>query len=494
MTMTLRSIKNILLSSALAAMASGCSSIVNAHQQKADFMSFYLAGDCPQAESELRGYIEARKNTGDEMMWQLEGGSFFFLTGNDRDGLAAFERAIQLAEEYDSRAVVSARDVGNEGAAALTNSNALPYRGMCRDRIFMNVFCGFCRLGAGDEDNYRADVNRMRLAMNGAETFFAGEIEAERKEAESAREKSSADLAAIKTDPDKSGQLFMADKKFNEALAPTREAALPAYGNFMNPLALFISGMTYWRDGDAENALVEFRRLHAAFPESALASRLFVTALKLADRNEEDEKLKDVKPFGFPVDRNVLYVIFANGLGANYKPFRFELVLPYVGYTGIAFPVCEYHPALFNGLRVNGVDTLPLASVDAIAAQEYTARLPGMITRLVVGYLVKEAAAIVANEAARQNGGDGAYIATVIGTSMYKYLFNTADTRCWEVLPKEFQLAILPMPETRRLNLELADASPYELVLPEECRSAIVYVSAPAAGCFSVRTLAFKDK
>ncbi len=490
-----KTVKKILLSMSLAMLTAGCSSIVNAHRQKAEFMTAYLAGDTPKAEENLRDYIESRRNTGDELMWQLEGGSFFFLSGNDRDGLAAFERAIQLTEEYDRRAVISARDLGNEGAAALTNSNALPYRGMCRDRIFMNIYSGFCRLGTGDGENYRADVNRMRLAMNGAEAYFASEIEAEKKEAEAAKKKSASDLAATKVDPAKSEQLFLNDQKFNDELKPTREAALPEYGNFINPLALFISGLSYWRDDDVENALVEFRKLHTAFPNSELASRLFVTALKLAGRtDDEDEKLKDVKPFDFPVDRNAVYVLFANGRAANYKPFRFELVLPYVGYTGIAFPVCEYHPAPFGSLRVGGVETLPLASVDAIAAQEYTARLPGMITRLVVGYLVKEAAALVANETARQNGNDGAYIATVIGTSVYKYLFNTADTRCWEVLPKEFQLAILPMPENRRLTLELAGTAPRELIIPEDCRSAIIYVSAPVPERCSVRTLALKDR
>ena len=274
--------------------------------------------------------------------------------------------------------------------------------------------------------------------------------------------------------------------QIKQLIAPIQpQLARSEYGNFLNPAAIALSGITYWNDNDSENALVEFTKLYNAFPNSQLVCKLYVAALKRADR-DIPEKLKNVQVEFTP--GNAVYVFTAANRGPAYRQEELEIILPYIGYTGIAFPVCETYPAVFKPTIVSTRDGIfsaqTLADVNAIAAQEYMARLPGMITRMVISYLIKEGAAITANEIARHTDNDLIYLGTLVTTSVYKYLFNTADTRCWELIPAEISLAVLPMPEDGQLQIILpaynADSTKIDFSLLKTGKPVIVYINAPS--------------
>lgn len=113
-----------------------------------------------------------------------------------------------------------------------------------------------------------------------------------------------------------------------------------------------------------------------------------------------------------------------------------------------------------------------------------------MIARIVLSTAIKEGAGYAGAWAVgRENEAAGA--AVLLASMVYRAAFNTADTRSWEILPKEFQFCILPMPENRTVVLEPDGRKSGErsVVIPEADRSAIVYVNAPAAGELRVQVL-----
>lgn len=464
-------------------MLCGCSSIRNAHRQKEDIVYAYLNGrDSVQAD--LLDKVESAAGSGDEAMWLLEYGGVLVNTGNFAAGLAVLERAENIFEEYDRRAVVSVRDVAAEGGAVFTNLNALPYRGMMRDRIMLNMYKSFARLALGDRDNFRVEINRMRRAQNHAEDYFAAQIAEEKAQADSFKKQ-----LAPGNDPDalSSAPQKIADTpQIKQLIAPLQpQLSRPGYGNFLNPAAIALSGISYWSDGDSENALVEFTKLYTAFPASALVQELYVAALKRAGR-EVPENLQNVQIKFSP--GNAVYVFTAANRGPAYRQEELELILPYVGYTGIAFPVCETYPANFKPTIVktqNGeFSAQTLADVNAIAAQEYMARLPGMITRMIISYVVKEGGAVTVNEIARHSDNDFLYLGALLTTSIYKYLFNTADTRCWELIPAEISLTALPMPSDGKMQIILpaydAESTKIDFALSKTDKPVIVYINAPS--------------
>lgn len=449
-------------------------------------MEAYLAGRETEVAQRIGEKLQSTAGTGDELMWRLEAGTFHFHQGDDQSSIREFEEAEQLIAEYDDRPTISVRDAGSEGGAMLTNLNMLPYRGFCRDRIALSIFKSLAYLGNGREESFYAQLRRLRTTQKEVVETYREFFEAEEKEiAEAKKQNPSAAESVSQGGSALAGE--SGSEEFNRALAETREIAHRGYGNFLNPAALFLSALGSLREGDADNARIDFRRLYESSPQNPLLQRCYVTVLKQLG-SEVPKELAKVVPFDFPLDRNCVYVLFANGRGAAFR--QVAISVPVM----TAYPVCEFYPAPCRFLNVAGggeiVSTAPLSDMDAILAQEYDERLPGMIVRIVLSTAIKEGVSYAAAWAAyRESPIAGAMV--LLGSMLYRTAFNTADTRNWELLPKEFQLAVLPMPENRQLTVapDGNRARAVVMKIPPEDGSAILYVSVPSEGAIQYRIL-----
>lgn len=465
---------------------SGCSSIENSHRQKTPMVENYVAGNnhevlneanmrlTPAGELPFFKKSKSAINSGDEVMWRLEAGSINFYLGNYAESVEQFKAAEELIADYDERAIISLRDAGAEAATVLTNLNALPYRGLCRDRIALSIYKSLAYLGAGNESAFRAQLRRLRdeqkKVMEDYEKFFAAE---EAAVANAKQQTPNVDDNAeeqIKDNPKNSA--------FNDGVKNVNEVANRGYGGFLNPMAIFFSGLGSIRDGNYENARIDFQRLYEAMPNDATIQKYYVTVLLNCGR-EIPENLKNVKPFDFNLGDDCVYVIFANGRTAAFK--QIAVYFPVM----TAWPMCEFYPAPFRSATVDVANqrysTTIISDMDGILAQEFKERLPGMITRIIVSTAVKEAAKYAATYAAAQ-ADHLAGAAVFIGSSIYTAAMNTADTRSWELLPKEYQITQFAMPADRHINVSFDGAvgSSLSINLPQNAGSAIVLVNAPS--------------
>ena len=468
----------------------GCSSVVDAHTQKTALMTGFLADDQAQVQAVLdeklkdpAWYNTSTVNTGDEIMWRLEAGSFHYLAGHYDRSLTHLERAEELIADFDQRAIINLRRAGAESTMLLTNLNALPYRGFCRDRVMLPVIKALAYLGKKDPAGFRTELFRLRETQDRIITEYESYFREE--------EKLRAD--AMKNNPD-AARSVDADKVLNNASNRDAGAAVNAaravahrgYGRFLNPLAIFLSGYGYMRDGDFQNAIVDFERLYQAMPDHPDIQRYHITAQKLAGRDLPPE-LAAGKPFPFVPGRGTVLVIFANGRSAalRQETLYIPVILPdCVTLAMTAWPVCEYYPAPYTTLQVRTGDTLTetsvIADMDGILSQEYTDRLPGMIARIILSTAVKEIASYAAISAANQ-ADEAVGLAVSLAATAYKAAFNTADTRTWELLPREFQIAEIPLPPDRTLTIAPNGTAPVTVPVPPQAGSAILYVCAPAA-------------
>ena len=488
----------------------GCSSVVNSHSQKSEMMADYMKGDNEDALKEIEyklreptWYNTSVVGSGDELMWRLEAGSMNFHVGNFEECIDELRLAEHLIEHYDERAEVSARDLGAETGAALTNLNALPYRGWCRDRIALAVFKALAYLGTGNEEAFHAQIRRLRNEQKKVQEDYSKFFEQEKEllDAEKTRNPNEAkkleetgSIAKLSGNPNNAA--------FKTSLNKVKEVANKGYGNFLNPAAIFLSGFGSIRDGNYDNARIDFQHLSEAMPNNPMFRRYYVTVLKKAGR-ELPDYLADVEPFDFPLDENCIFVFFANGRSAALE--QTAIYFPVM----TAWPTCEFYDAPFLNLEAEAAGkkytSTILADMDGILAQEYDERLPGMITRIVLNTLIKEAAyyagiAVIAAQKDMDPTVQAVALASVaVGGAAYRAAMNTADTRTWEILPKEFQLTQLPMPENKqiKLNLNLPNgglAISKSLLLPDDCKSAIIFVNAPSVQNVAFHVLPIKSK
>ena len=484
----------------------GCSTLENNHRQKEPMMTSYMMGDNAQTLSlvgkklkEPAWYNSSVINTGDELVWRLEAGSLNFNLGNYQEAIDQLKRAEELIEEYDDRALISLRDLSTEAATAVTNLNALPYRGLCRDRIALSIYKSLAYLGNGDESAFRAQLNRLRNEQKRVKDDYDKYFDADKKQMDATLD-SHKDVAK-KVKSDASPEAMAANEKNEQFSVGWNEAKAigdKGYGDFMNPAAIFLSGLGSVRDGNFDNARIDFERLCKAMPNNPIFKRYYVTSLVKAGR-EIPSDYKGVKPFDFPLDHDCVYVIAAHGRTAAFR--QIDIYFPIM----FAFPVCEYYPAPFSFVSV-GADgqahqAVPLADMDAIHSQEFTTRLPAMIIRTITSTLIKEAAYFAALESLHNSDlpserRHAAELAVSLGGAAYRIAMNTADTRSWEILPKEFLLTQFPMPQNRTLTIQLTGQIQQNLAvdIPADSRSAILYINAPSPYNVSCQVLPIKSK
>lgn len=465
----------------------GCSSVVNSHYQKADMIENYLAGENTAVAEHISDKLDENSwssvvNTGDELMWRLEAGSINFHLGNFQQSITHFSRAEELILEYDDRAKVSVRDVSSEAGAALSNMNALPYRGFCRDRMALSIFKSMAYLGLDRESAFRAQLKRLRNAQKKVQNDYQEFFNAEKAELNKA--KAANPTVVQEKNPDMSAA-ELANAPDNAALsAKLRDISAVAhkgYGNFLNPAAIFLSGLGMIRDENFDNARIDFKRLYETMPKNPMIQKYYVSVLRKTTHPIPRE-LKNVQPFNFPLERDCVYVIFANGQGPAFQ--QISIYFPIM----TAWPVCEFYPSTFKNMQVTAdgqnYRSLILADMDGIFAQEFQERLPGIITRIILSTAIKEAAYYTALAAANSINDFTARIIALISVAAvgtaYRVAVNTADTRSWELLPKEFQLTQFPMPKDRTVSIALEGhaARSASVKIPENAGSAIIYVSA----------------
>ena len=476
----------------------GCRLIVDSHDMKKDMMAGYMNGMKEQVYSELEARLKppsffnsSMVGTGDELVWRLESGMANFIYGNDEQCIQNLARAEAIIEEYDGRAVVSVRDTGEEGMAIATNSAALPYRGTPRDRIMLPLVKALAYLGKLDEEGFRVELFSLResqqAAMDANEKFLAKEaerLESERKD----------NPQAVKSVNLEKMLAHSKNAAVQEGIEETRKLAYTGYGNCLNPLAIFMSAYGYSRESDFENAIVDYQRLYKVMPEHLMVQRYLVTVLRRTGR-EIPAELANVQPLEFMPGQGTVLVVFANGRGAALR--ETSLYVPIImprrsSLIAAAWPVCEYHAAPFSTVSATmeegTVDTVAIANMDAILAQEYTQAMPSMLSRLIISVAVKEIAYQLTMRGVKDAPPLARFFADVSGIA-YKLTFNTADTRCWETLPKEFQVAEFPLPKSRKMKIKMGPASETEVAFPENAKSAIVYVNAPSGlpGAFTLR-------
>ena len=443
--------------------ASGCSSIIDARKQKEPFISKYYSGDLKDAAEELLKKRESRRGTGDELTWCLDAGTAAFDNGEYQISLKIFERAEEIIKDYRDRAVINARAGGVELGAVATNENAIPYKGMAVDKIMLNSYKAINYWASGNPEGAQVELRRMREIQQNILKEFQDEIDAIQKQIDAENKKNNKTVSQTGSSPGSASMSFesiLQNPVIHDAYQSSEKRANKLYGALGNPFATYLSAIGYLLENNYGEAMVDFRNLYKMIPNNKLVQKDYIQCAKrLGDKIPPE--LSNITVSSSPLNTKIVYILFYNGRAPALKQRKFQIILPFVGYTGIAFPQYEYFQPPFASLQVNlragdkniTEKTEQIVNFDSIMSQEYHMRLPTMITRLVISQLTKEIGSYVAVEAARNAGGDGAGFAAMAATGFYKWMFNTADTRCWETLPQDIEITHVPIPADGELIL-----------------------------------------
>lgn len=476
-------------------LSGGCSSINSARSQKEEIMSYYSAGNYKKAGELSNEKLQDRLDSGDQLMWMLEDGTAKFAAGDYRGSIDSFDKAEAVVDDFENRASLTMRRIGAEIGAAYTNPNALPYKGYYYEKILINIYKSLDYLALGEFDAALVEIRRARFRQKQAEEEFTDEISREEQklqEQEIQKEAKQANMAP---------EQILSIKEIKNDIEEIKSHSNKLYGNYVNPFVTYMSALGYLAESDYDGAVFDFKNLYRIESSNEVIQKDYVTAAEKSGA-ELPAELNSVKPYQAQLDNNMVYVIFANGLSAARKEKQIELILPYVGYSGIAYPVMEYFPNDISHVNIStstgeNIKTVQICDMDAIVSQCLEEELPRMITRLVISTIAKEAATIAAEEAVRRQGNDLAWIGTIVAMSIYKKVFNRADTRCWQTLPKEYQIAQLPKPQDGILTIGLVSKSGLNtsnavINLKKDNSNIIVFILSNGYGTLEIKQMEMK--
>ncbi|MGA9855764.1 MAG: hypothetical protein WBR29_10855 [Gammaproteobacteria bacterium] len=364
-----------------------------------------LAAQQPAAALKALTPLSGGRN---QVLYLLNKGMILRIQGDYAGSVSAFEAAKPLMEYLEATSV-------SENVGALTLSeNLRSYQGAIYERLLLHVYQALNYLQLGQPDSARVEVQQIDLLLR--------------------------------------------------RLYPDKDTA-PHGGD---AFARYFSGLVYEDLGDWSDAMISYRKAYQAYraqgvPDSAIPPDLQMSLCRFADYLGLDQELDDYKKrFNLdtwpPViaDSNnptgQLVFIFSNGLAPEKVPIQAVVQNPADGhfYT-VSLPSMRRRvPAVTDAVvqvQNQSVPTVPVESVAADAAKALAAEMPKLIADEVARNVTRQ---IAANQADKKGQGLGALL------SLVGALADQPDTRIWNTLPDDIQMASLNLPPgTYKVTVQL---------------------------------------
>ncbi len=447
------------LAIALSMVLSGCG--ITNKEKFADFTNAYKKADyCKAADKALdeKGMCEKAVddvNPADfDMDEQLNGGTALFLAKRAEVSSKFFENATtEIQDAIESSGIV-------RGAVeVVANASMVDYNPMIMDGVYLHAYTFLNALSQDNKDEAKIQINRAYNVQQKAVEEFKKEIQSEKEENSSAFAQMAADVKAA------------SQKNIAEVMGKYKEInRWKGYSNFVNPYITYISGLYFMTNGtsnsDYETASNYMKRVSGMVNSNRYVKQDLNLANKLAAGTQ-----KKIAP--------TAWVIFENGLVANFEEFRLDLPIfiatDNVKTASLALPYPKEREAAYNNIGVsNGkqkVTTELLTDVDSMFMAEFKKKLPTIVTKAVTKLTLQTVAQAVAQNKLGDLGG--------IAVSVYSVATAGADLRSWYSLPKNVQLAKINKSGSE-LTLSVGGKD-YKTEVSADGNS-IVYVRVPVAG------------
>ncbi len=376
---------------------------------------------------------EFKKNPQDDLLWYMDAGLISKYAHDHNATIGFFDKSEDKIKQYDKE-VLAGTVLANVGAV-ITNDTFMDYRPKIYEGIMVNTYKGMDFLNSGDRVNARIEFNRALERQRRAKDFFAKEISQERdnirKEEAQKAKKNKLNPNKIKKTASNLDTKNTIEQKYSNLFA------FKAYPDFINPFSSYMAGLFFISSGDYAKATDILKETYGMIKDNEEASEYVKRDLEYALKASSSINITNTKHY--------TWVIFENGEGPSKEELRFDiplfLVTNKVHYTGITLPTFKEKPAAFYNLRVkngsNSVNTKQVASMDKIIKAEFQKRFPLVMTRAII----RTTTHTMMQYQLQKEGG---LLGGIVG-AVYQGFMNRADTRQWKNLPKNFQIARVPM-------------------------------------------------
>ncbi|MBN1505615.1 MAG: hypothetical protein JW955_02145 [Sedimentisphaerales bacterium] len=435
------------------AILGGCN-IPRSHLIK--FNGFYEKGDLVGAQGYAQKLAKARSDPkGDDLLWALQLGAVERARKDFSQSNQWFDRAEEMMKSFDT----SFKGLDVVGTT-VANETVLPYRGEAYDAIMVNTYKALNFMALGNDELARVEFNRALDRQMRARERFNQEIQ-------KLKDKMTADQGGKKVNYEETVE--NPDLKTRIAGQYPGLYDFQAYPDFVNPFATYLAGVFFTMTGDPGKAVDLLKESAGMLPDNRTIAEDFESVERWLDRGQAPDP--------------AVWVVYESGLGPVKEEFRVDLPLILVTrrvyYAGIALPRLVPRPPAVESVDVvssaSRVRTELVADMDRVVQTEFSKDFPGILMRAIMATAAKVGAQSVLlnqdNAGARMLG---------LAVSAYSAVTTVADVRIWTSLPKQFQVARVPMPADGQITVRIGGRD-IRIPVPG-CRYALVYVKTISGG------------
>lgn len=366
------------------------------------------AGDYSEAQQELPDYAAG------DILDNLEKGRVYLLDQQYAESKSWFEQADQAVRVQQDKAVVSVTDSAASVGALAVNDNITEYTPADYELGFLHLYLGLNYLKQNDLEGALVEMRRANQVQEQAKKQREAELQQAANDARS--QGLSANVGSILSNyPD-------AGKKLQSV---------------QNAYLMFLSGLLYEASNDLNSAYVDYRRALAVMPDNQqVIERTMLVAQRLGMR-EDLAKLKKRYPMPASLKSGEGRVIVLDEQSVVQAMDSWRLDLPVYdsrdqgAIYSLALPYYSKQPnERFTSIRINGtsLNGSLLTDVDAMAQNDLSERLPGIV--------IRQALRVVAKDRIRKEATKGDDVGNLL-FNVWNTLTEQPDTRSWQSLPAQ---------------------------------------------------------
>ncbi|RKS85964.1 hypothetical protein DES39_1382 [Orbus hercynius] len=376
----------------------------------------------------------------DPLLWTLNGGALARQCSDYKKSIEYLDQAEAIFKQQETALEINS--IGHSVASILVNNNINDYQGENYEKIMMNVYKGLNFMSLNDFDYARVEFNRVLDRQRRATEFFEKEIDNaynQYNQSEYMREICQPVAENTKI------------SRYNGDITPEM-----IYPNFVNPFATYISALFFYLDKDYSKARDLFKQTTRMLPNQQQVQ----ADLKLAEQ-------------GAQTKQHYAWLIYENGQGMIKRSFTYRfpayLFTDKVVTSDVSLPTIYKRSVSYPYLKLNQTKTTEITNMDNIIQIEFSKKLPGIITEAMLNMVAKSAMQYTLEKNLEEYGGK-------LWGFLYQLATDTADVRQWRAMPKNFQIARVPMTDNR-LTIYKPDGSiltQIDSLQPD--RDAVIYI------------------
>lgn len=342
---------------------------------------------------------KSRETTGSEFLSGAEAGMVALADGRWHDAIAQFDRAMEVSQEAEREALVSAANLEDWLLSWTLSEGASRYVGEGYERVLLHSASALARLAVGDFTGARVESKRANDLLESEEKLY--------------------------------------DKEY-------------AAGG----LGHLVSAIVYELDGKLDDAFIDYDRMHAKGVGLAIADRALIRLGRQLDRTDRVKELEQACGDEPSPPKDAASIVVVAGVGSG--PYKRANTLPIPTPDGLltwSVPTYERRPQFVGDLQLSlvggdrAVSTVVVEDVARVAKENLDDRLALLAAKSAVRAVLKRELT--------QHLEDKVGILGRIAGDVFSLVTERADVRSWQTLPDTWQAArVFVTPGAHEIDLE----------------------------------------